>query len=60
MCVDVCVYIQVFTAHGITLPELRCMNEANLEQLGIPLGARVRIISEVKKLEPLDESDIVI
>ena len=38
--------------------ELRTLTEEHLEAIGIPLGARVRLLDEVKKLEPVDSSKL--
>lgn len=47
-------------AQHITLVELRSMESTHLEKLGIPLGPRIRILDEVKKLHPLDSvSDVI-
>jgi hypothetical protein len=42
-----------FSVHQISLAELFQMDAGHLEVLGIPLGARVRIMAELGKLEPL-------
>ena len=52
--------VQKFLVHRISIAELRHMDDSHLEALGIPLGPRVRILSEVKKLVPLDNvSDVI-
>ena len=43
---------QKFKSNRITLAELKYIDESTLEQLGIPLGPRLRILAEVKSLEP--------
>ena len=52
--------MQTFATHDVSLAELRHMDDAHLERLGISLGPRVRILSEVKQLVPLDNvSDVI-
>lgn len=41
--------------HQISLAELYQMDVSHLEVLGVPLGPRVRIMTELHKLEPLDK-----
>ncbi len=45
---------QTLRAHDISLAELRSLTEEHLEAIGIPLGARVRLLDEVRKLEPIE------
>ena len=47
--------LQTFAVHQISLAELHQMDASHLEVLDIPLGPRVRIMSELAKLEPLDQ-----
>ena len=50
------IYIpQIFSVHQISLAELYQMDASHLEVLGIPLGPRVRIMTELRKLQPLDK-----
>lgn len=51
--------IQVFKTHDITLAELSVMGDKDLERLQIPLGPRVRLLQELKKLQPLSEGTII-
>jgi len=36
------------------------MDDTHLERLGIPLGPRIRILSELKFMQPLDNYSAVI
>lgn len=49
---------QKLRAHDISLVELRSLTENHLENIGIPLGARVRLLEEARKLEPIDDSQL--
>jgi hypothetical protein len=46
--------LQTLRAHNISLMELRRLSEEHLETIGIPLGVRVRLLEESRKLEPID------
>ena len=53
-------FVQIFSTHQISLAELCQMDESHLEVLGIPLGPRIRIVAEIRKLEPLDKQGTVV
>ena len=51
--------VQVFKSHDVTLAELSVMRDKDLERLKIPLGPRIRILQELKKLQPLNKGTVI-
>lgn len=43
--------MQKFTKEQVTLNELQLMTEQHLVELGIPMGPRLAILSEIQSLE---------
>lgn len=50
--------LQTLRGHNIGLAELRTLGVGHLESIGIPLGVRVRLLEEAKKLEPVNASQL--
>ena len=51
--------LQLFHSQDVSLAELSVMEDKDLDKLGVPLGPRIRILQELKKLRPVDNSDII-
>lgn len=49
---------QKLQAHDIGLPELHSLTEDHLEGIGVPLGVRVRLLDEVRKLQPIEKGQL--
>lgn len=43
-------YVDVFVENEVTIPDLPAITEANLRELGLPLGPRKRVLQAMKSL----------
>lgn len=49
--------VQKFSKEQVTLNELQLMTEQHLVELGIPMGPRLAILSEIQSLESVSFED---